>query len=69
MKWPTISSQGTKKKSGVEAIKLDMSKSYDRVEWAFLQGMMEKMGFKTEWIDLVMRCVSTISYRIEVNNE
>jgi len=49
------------------AIKLDMSKAYDRVEWPFLRKMMLKLGFHSRWVDLIMKCVTTVSYCIKVN--
>ena len=49
-------------------IKLDMSKTYDRVEWTFLENMMRRMGFHHRWVQLIMKCVSSVSYKIKVND-
>ncbi|KAA3481068.1 reverse transcriptase [Gossypium australe] len=49
------------------AVKLDVRKAYDRVEWAFLKEVMLRMGFAEEWVALVMRCISTISYAVNIN--
>ena len=57
-----------KGKKGV-ALKLDISKAYDRVEWHFLQSIMEKMGFPAGWIERVMSCVTTPSFSILVNGK
>jgi len=54
---------------GAAAIKLDMSKACDHVEWGFLHSMMIKMGFARQWVDLIMRCVSTVNFRIKVNGD
>ena len=51
------------------AVKLDMSKAYDRVEWLFLKMMMDRLGFDEKWVDIIMKCVSTVTYRIKVNGE
>lgn len=56
-------------KNGVAAIKADMSKAYDRVEWCFLEAMLCKLGFSRAWTDLVMKCVRTVRYQIKVNGE
>ena len=58
-----------KGKKGSVALKLDISKAYDRVEWHFLQRIMEKMGFPDVWIERVMSCVTTPSFSILVNGK
>ena len=54
---------------GLMAVKFDMSKAYDRVEWAYLESMIKKMGFGERWISLIMMCVTSVSFLILINGE
>ena len=54
-------------KIGEMALKLDMNKAYDRVEWVWLNKAMEKLGFADRIRDLIMRCVSTVTYSVKIN--
>ena len=49
------------------AMKLDMSKAYDRVEWIFLEQLMQKIGFNGRWVDFVMATIKSVSYSFLIN--
>jgi hypothetical protein len=51
------------------ALKIDMMKAYDRVEWSYLYGYLCKLGFAPAWITTVMRCVMEVRYAVKVNGE
>ena len=56
-------------KKGSLALKLDVSKAYNRVEWSFLRGIMSKLGFPDTWVDRVMSCVTTSSFLVRINGK
>lgn len=51
------------------ALKLDTSKAYNRVEWAFMEKLMIKMGFNERWVQLMMVCITSATYSILINGE
>lgn len=55
-------------KHGDVALKIDISKAYDRVDWRFLINIMEKMGFCDTWIGWMKLCVCSVSYSFRVHD-
>ena len=51
------------------ALKLDISKACDWVEWGFLRQIMLKLGIDAKWVHLSMEIVTTTSYSVLINGE
>jgi hypothetical protein len=59
----------TKGKIGEVALKIDISKAYDRVDWSYLMNVMRKMGFCEKWVKWIQMCLVSVQYTVTVNEE
>ncbi|KAL0431155.1 UNVERIFIED_CONTAM: LINE-1 retrotransposable element O protein [Sesamum radiatum] len=51
------------------ALKLDISKAYDSVEWVFLERILLRLGFHGDIVKLIMMCVNSVSYSVLLEGE
>lgn len=56
-----------KGKDGYMAIKVDMEKAYDRLEWSFIHKVLQAFQFPQHLTKLTMSCVTTTSISVLVN--
>ena len=54
-------------KEGYMAIKMDLEKAYDRLEWNFIHKVLQAYHFPSKLITLIMSCVSLTSISILFN--
>ncbi|XP_050379687.1 uncharacterized protein LOC126797041 [Argentina anserina] len=47
---------------GFMALKLHISKAYDRLEREFVKKIMLRLGFDVHWVDLIMHCPFSVRY-------
>ncbi|CAN1806454.1 Transposon TX1 uncharacterized 149 kDa protein [Linum perenne] len=59
----------TSGKTKYMALKLDMEKAYDRIEWPFLFTTMRMMGFGELWISWIRKCVTSASFAVLFNGQ
>lgn len=55
------------KKNSHCALKLDMQKAYDRLEWTYLEAIMKKLGIADSFVDTVMKGVRSVSFTVLFN--
>ncbi|XP_018474082.1 uncharacterized protein LOC108845359 [Raphanus sativus] len=51
------------------AVKTDMSKAYDRVEWEFINLVFKKLGFHDKFTHMILQCITTVTYSFLINDE
>jgi len=51
------------------ALKIDLEKAYDKLEWSFIRVMLMRANLFMDIIDIIMSCVSTVSTSILFNGE
>lgn len=61
--------KNTEKKNGDVALKINISKAYDRMDLNYLRQIMLKLGFSVQWVDMIMLSVTIVRYFVRVNDQ
>ena len=56
-------------KKGLMALKIDLEKAFDKLEWGFIKHILEFYNFPSNWIELIMSWITTSSPSVLVNGE
>nr|XP_048330864.1 uncharacterized protein LOC125422764 [Ziziphus jujuba var. spinosa] len=56
-----------KGKQSLMMIKIDLKKAYDRLEWSFVDKVLELWGFSSEFPWMIRSCLSSVHYSLLLN--
>ena len=51
------------------AVKIDISKAFDSVQWSFLLSVLEALNFPAKFILWIKKCIELASFSIQINGE
>ena len=50
-----------KGKGGYMALKINLEKAYDKLEWSFIKGILIRYNFPDNLIEIIISCISSVS--------
>lgn len=56
-------------KKGLMAIKIDLEKAYDRLNWIFIHEILMELSLPFDLVHLIMECITSNSMNILWNGE
>ncbi|CAL8098739.1 unnamed protein product [Prunus armeniaca] len=59
----------SKGEKGLFAWKINLSKAYDRLNWKFIEYVIEELQLSAHYIKLIISCVNSVRYQVCVNGE
>ena len=52
---------------GLMAVKIDIEKAFNHMEWSFILAILSKLGFDPRWINWIRICITSPSFSILIN--
>lgn len=56
-----------KAKSYFMAIKIDLEKAYDKLEWNFIKHVLVSSEFPPKVVNWIMTCIETVQFEVTIN--
>lgn len=56
-------------KTSYMACKINLEKTYDKIEWNFIRKALAKINFPDQVINWIMICIKSVSYSFSINGQ